>query len=79
MGRKIQKVSRSLKELLLLKQLRNNTRRCRKNKNRKKSICKHQLRPVSRMTNVCNLVSNKLEELLPLSTEDRIIKTNEMF
>ena len=73
-----------MKELLLqrerkLEQLRYNIRRCRENKKRKKSIRKPQLRPKRRIANVCNLISNKLEDLVPLSTEDRILKANEMF
>ena len=31
------------------------------------------------MANVCSLISNKLEELLPLSTEYRILKANKIF
>ena len=83
MGRKIQKVEYSLKELVLLRkqQLANNrnaVKRCRANKKKAKS-CKPKLRPVRRMSNVCNLISTKLDGLVSFNTQERIEKVKGMF
>ena len=84
MGRKIQKINKSHEELLLLRKRRleagrNATRKCRANAKKKKTIPKPNLRPVCRLSSVSYEISSKLDRLIPLNTENRIVKAKEMF
>ena len=81
MKRKRAKVSKSVrvpyKELLVKEKLRlewnrNRVRSCRDNKKKKKLIPKRVLRSIKRISNVCNLISDKTNGFLPLSTLERI-------
>lgn len=91
MKRKITKTNKSVKvalekynELLMKKELRkeqkrNRVRSWREENKRKKLIPNQILRSVCMIANVCNLISDKLDDFIPLSTLDRINKVNKMF
>ena len=84
MGRKIQNVTELYEELFLLRKRhlesgRNATRKSRSNKKKKNSIPKPKLRPVCRLSNVSNVISSKLDRLVPMNTQTRIEKVKAMF
>ena len=84
MGRKIKQVNESFKELYLLRKRqleagRNSTRKSRLNEKKRNSIPKPNLRPVCRLSNVSNVISSKLDRLVPMNTQTRMEKVKAMF
>ena len=84
MGRKLKEIFESPAELLLLRKRllelgRNRTRKHRANKKKNKCTPKPNLRLVCRLSNVSNVISSKLDRLIPMNTETRIEKAKNMF
>ena len=84
MGRKLKEIFESPAELLLLRKRllelgRNRTRKHRANKKKNKCTPKPNLRLVCRLSNVSNVISSKLDRLVPMNTETRIEKVKAIF